>query len=394
MIKLLAKIFIKDYEKTEDLRVRESYGILAGAFGIFLNVLLFAVKLITGIISGLVSVTADAVNNLSDALSSVITLLGFRISSHSPDKEHPFGHGRIEYISAMLVSSATLVMGIEIISSSLKKISEKQTAETDTAVIIVLIISIAVKLYMFCFNRMLGKKIDSSALKAAAIDSLSDCISTSAVLISAILGKYTNLSLDGYAGIIVGIFIFYTGMQSLKDTADLLIGHAPDKKFIDDIKECVLSYSAVHGLHDLIVHDYGPGRKMVSLHAEVEADGNLRSIHEQIDTLENELYEKLRCYTTIHIDPIVTDDKEVLEMKRKVEEELKDIDTGLNMHDFRMVGGTAGTNVIFEVEVPYGVTVRDNEIADKLKSMISSCGDGRYFAVIKFDHEYYYTFSK
>lgn len=394
MIKLLARMFIKDYENIDDLGVRENYGTLAGIVGIALNILLFIVKLIAGIVSGLVSVTADAVNNLSDALSSVITLLGFRISSKNPDREHPFGHGRIEYISAMLISSATLVMGFEVISSSIEKISQKAESDTNITVIIILILSIAVKLYMFYYNKSLGKKLDSSAMRAAAADSLSDCVSTFAVLLAALIEKYTGHNLDGIAGVIVGIFILFTGGESLKETADLLIGHAPDKKFIDDIKKCVLSHSAVHGLHDLIVHDYGPGRKMVSLHAEVEADGNLRAIHEQIDHIENELYETLHCYTTIHIDPIVTDDKEVLDMKQRVESELMKISEKLSIHDFRMVGSDAGTNVIFEVEVPYSVKIPDNEIADKLKKLISSCGDGRYFAVIKFDHEYYYTFSR
>ena len=389
MITFLASLFIKDRRNYDSPAVRQAYGVLSGAVGIGLNILLFLGKWIAGTLSGSIAITADAFNNLSDAGSSIITLIGFRLSGQAPDPEHPFGHGRMEYISGLLVSVAILVMGFELIWSSLGKLRDPEPIESSALVLGILLASILVKVYMFYYNRSLSKKLDSAAMKATSVDSLSDTVATTLVLIATVISKYTGLILDGWFGILVGIFIVYTGGSTLKETIDLLIGQPPKKEFIDEIREIVLGHSLVYGVHDLIVHDYGPGRRMISLHAEVAVDGDIQDIHEQIDHIEHELQEKLNCSATIHMDPIVTDDKEVLEMKAKVEAMVQSLDEAFSMHDFRMVKGPTRTNLIFDVEVPRKTSLTDNEIMNRLKEQVHGLPGSKYFAVIQIDHEYY-----
>lgn len=389
MITFLASLFIKDRRNYNSPEVRQAYGILSGAVGIGLNILLFLGKWIAGTVSGSIAITADAFNNLSDAGSSIITLIGFRLSGQEPDPEHPFGHGRMEYISGLLVSVAILVMGFELIWSSLGKLRSPEPIESSALVFGILIASILVKLYMFFYNHSLSKKIESAAMKATSVDSLSDTVATTLVLIATLISKYTGLLLDGWFGILVGLFILYTGGSTLKETIDLLLGQPPKQEFIDEVKEIVLGHSMVHGVHDLIVHDYGPGRVMISLHAEVDVNGDIQDIHEQIDHIEHELQEKLHCSATIHMDPIVTDDKEVLAMKAKVEEMVHFLDESFSMHDFRMVRGSTRTNLIFDVEVPRKTSYTDNEIVNWLKERIHELPGSKYFAVIQIDHEYY-----
>ena len=389
MITFLASLFIKDRRNYDSPAVRQAYGVLSGAVGIGLNILLFLGKWIAGTLSGSIAITADAFNNLSDAGSSIITLIGFRLSGQAPDPEHPFGHGRMEYISGLLVSVAILVMGFELIWSSFGKLRDPEPIESSALVLGILLASILVKVYMFYYNRSLSKKLDSAAMKATSVDSLSDTVATTLVLIATVISKYTGLILDGWFGILVGIFIVYTGGSTLKETIDLLIGQPPKKEFIDEIREIVLGHSLVYGVHDLIVHDYGPGRRMISLHAEVAVDGDIQDIHEQIDHIEHELQEKLNCSATIHMDPIVTDDKEVLEMKEKVEEMVQSLDENFSMHDFRMAKGPTRTNLIFDVEVPRKTTLTDNEIMNRLKEQVHGLPGSKYFAVIQIDHEYY-----
>ena len=389
MITFLASLFIKDRRNYDSPAVRQAYGVLSGAVGIGLNILLFLGKWIAGTLSGSIAITADAFNNLSDAGSSIITLIGFRLSGQAPDPEHPFGHGRMEYISGLLVSVAILVMGFELIWSSFGKLRDPEPIESSALVLGILLASILVKVYMFYYNRSLSKKLDSAAMKATSVDSLSDTVATTLVLIATVISKYTGLILDGWFGILVGIFIVYTGGSTLKETIDLLIGQPPKKEFIDEIREIVLGHSLVYGVHDLIVHDYGPGRRMISLHAEVAVDGDIQDIHEQIDHIEHELQEKLNCSATIHMDPIVTDDKEVLEMKAKVEAMVQSLDEAFSMHDFRMVKGPTRTNLIFEVEVPRKTSLTDNEIMNRLKEQVHGLPGSKYFAVIQIDHEYY-----
>lgn len=389
MITFLASLFIKDSKNYKEPSVRQAYGVLSGAVGIGLNILLFFGKWLAGTISGSIAITADAFNNLSDAGSSIITLIGFRLSGQEPDPEHPFGHGRMEYISGLLVSVAILVMGFELIGSSIGKLRSPEPIESSALVFGILIASILVKLYMFFYNHSLSKKIESAAMKATSVDSLSDTVATTLVLIATLISKYTGLLLDGWFGILVGLFILYTGGSTLKETIDLLLGQPPKQEFIDEIKEIVLGHSMVHGVHDLIVHDYGPGRVMISLHAEVDVNGDIQDIHEQIDHIEHELQEKLHCSATIHMDPIVTDDKEVLAMKAKVEEMVHFLDESFSMHDFRMVKGSTRTNLIFDVEVPRKTSYTDNEIVNWLKERIHELPGSKYFAVIQIDHEYY-----
>ena len=389
MITFLASLFIKDSKNYKEPSVRQAYGVLSGAVGIGLNILLFFGKWLAGTISGSIAITADAFNNLSDAGSSIITLIGFRLSGQEPDPEHPFGHGRMEYISGLLVSVAILVMGFELIGSSIGKLRSPEPIESSALVFGILIASILVKLYMFFYNHSLSKKIESAAMKATSVDSLSDTVATTLVLIATLISKYTGLLLDGWFGILVGLFILYTGGSTLKETIDLLLGQPPKQEFIDEVKEIVLGHSMVHGVHDLIVHDYGPGRVMISLHAEVDVNGDIQDIHEQIDHIEHELQEKLHCSATIHMDPIVTDDKEVLAMKAKVEEMVHFLDESFSMHDFRMVRGSSRTNLIFDVEVPRKTSYTDNEIVNWLKERIHELPGSKYFAVIQIDHEYY-----
>lgn len=389
MITFLASLFIKDSKNYKEPSVRQAYGVLSGAVGIGLNILLFFGKWFAGTISGSIAIIADAFNNLSDAGSSIITLIGFRLSGQEPDPEHPFGHGRMEYISGLLVSVAILVMGFELIGSSIGKLRSPEPIESSALVFGILIASILVKLYMFFYNHSLSKKIESAAMKATSVDSLSDTVATTLVLIATLISKYTGLLLDGWFGILVGLFILYTGGSTLKETIDLLLGQPPKQEFIDEVKEIVLGHSMVHGVHDLIVHDYGPGRVMISLHAEVDVNGDIQDIHEQIDHIEHELQEKLHCSATIHMDPIVTDDKEVLAMKAKVEEMVHFLDESFSMHDFRMVRGSTRTNLIFDVEVPRKTSYTDNEIVNWLKERIHELPGSKYFAVIQIDHEYY-----
>lgn len=389
MITFMASLFIKDSKNYKEPSVRQAYGVLSGAVGIGLNILLFFGKWLAGTISGSIAITADAFNNLSDAGSSIITLIGFRLSGQEPDPEHPFGHGRMEYISGLLVSVAILVMGFELIGSSIGKLRSPEPIESSALVFGILIASILVKLYMFFYNHSLSKKIESAAMKATSVDSLSDTVATTLVLIETLISKYTGLLLDGWFGILVGLFILYTGGSTLKETIDLLLGQPPKQEFIDEVKEIVLGHSMVHGVHDLIVHDYGPGRVMISLHAEVDVNGDIQDIHEQIDHIEHELQEKLHCSATIHMDPIVTDDKEVLAMKAKVEEMVHFLDESFSMHDFRMVKGSTRTNLIFDVEVPRKTSYTDNEIVNWLKERIHELPGSKYFAVIQIDHEYY-----
>ena len=389
MITFMASLFIKDSKNYKEPSVRQAYGVLSGAVGIGLNILLFFGKWLAGTISGSIAITADAFNNLSDAGSSIITLIGFRLSGQEPDPEHPFGHGRMEYISGLLVSVAILVMGFELIGSSIGKLRSPDPIESSALVFGFLIASILVKLYMFFYNHSLSKKIESAAMKATSVDSLSDTVATTLVLIATLISKYTGLLLDGWFGILVGLFILYTGGSTLKETIDLLLGQPPKQEFIDEVKEIVLGHSMVHGVHDLIVHDYGPGRVMISLHAEVDVNGDIQDIHEQIDHIELELQEKLHCSATIHMDPIVTDDKEVLAMKAKVEEMVHFLDESFSMHDFRMVKGSTRTNLIFDVEVPRKTSYTDNEIVNWLKERIHELPGSKYFAVIQIDHEYY-----
>lgn len=355
--------------------------------GIGLNLLLFAVKFFAGSVSGSIAITADAFNNLSDAGSSLVTLLGFRLAGRKPDPEHPFGHGRMEYISGLVVSGLILLMGVELGKSSLEKILHPEEVTSSVPVLAILAISIGVKLYMFYYNRAVGKKIHSTAMGATAMDSLSDAVSTAAVLVATLVGQFTGLMIDGWVGLLVALFILYSAYKSAQDTLSPLLGQTPDPEFVKHIQEIVLSYPEVQNVHDLIVHDYGPGRVIISLHAEVSASGNLLELHDVIDNIEHRLQKELGCVAVIHMDPIVTDDPETQRLRMAVAEKVKTIDPQLTIHDFRIVPGPTHTNLIFDTVVPYGVKLDRVQVQKRIGELVRELGE-QYFAVVQIDNSY------
>ena len=353
MITLLSRLFIKNYRDYHTPSVRTAYGILCGLVGIFLNILLFAFKLAAGILSGSVAVTADAFNNLSDAGSSVITLIGFKLAAEKPDKEHPFGHGRFEYISGLIVSLVIMLMGLELAKSSFEKILHPEAVDASLLTFIALAVSIAVKFYMSFYNRAIGHKIDSVSMKATAADSRSDVVSTSAVFLVTLFSSFSKLNLDGYCGLAVALFILYTGFSAARDTIGPLLGQPPKEEFVNEIKSIVMSHPEVKGIHDLVVHDYGPGRVMVSLHAEVDEHADFCKTHDVIDNIERYIAEKMGCSAVIHMDPVSVGDEETEELKRQLTEFThKTLSREMTLHDFRLVKGRTHTNVIFDIVVP------------------------------------------
>lgn len=387
MVSLLAKIFIKDRENTSSPAVRQAYGILCGGVGIGLNILLFACKFFAGIISNSIAVTADAFNNLSDAGSSLITLVGFKMAGQKPDPDHPFGHGRIEYLSGLFVSIAILIMAVELLKTSFDKIRHPQPVDFSILTVVILLVSIAVKIYMAYYNRTISKKIDSAAMKATAADSLSDTLATTVVLLATLIGHFTGLTIDGYCGILVGLFILYAGYGAAKDIISPLLGQPPQPEFVQKVEDIVMSYDEVLGIHDMVVHDYGPGRVMLSLHAEVSAEGNILELHDAIDNIEHHLHSELNCEAVIHMDPIITDDAQTNELKSKVASLLENTFPEICFHDFRMVKGPTHTNIIFDIVVPFGYAKKDEEITRFLKEEIQKI-DTTYFAVIQVDRAY------
>ena len=387
MIKLLAKIFIKDSQNTADSKVRVAYGYLCGAVGIALNILLFAGKIIAGTISDSVAVTADAFNNLSDAGSSIISLIGFRLASQKPDPHHPFGHGRFEYIASLIISIIIVLMGFELGKSSFEKIVAPQAVEYSAVTFAVLGVSVLVKLYMFFYNNSVGKKIDSATMRATAMDSISDAVSTGAVLISAVIAMFTNLALDGWMGLVVAAFIMVTGFKSAKETIDSLLGTPPSPEFVKQIEDMALQYDDIIGVHDMIAHNYGPGRTFVSLHAEVPSDGDIVAIHDTVDNAEREIAKELGCLVTIHMDPVDVHDEHTAQLREKVSEIIKQINPDITFHDFRVVSGPTHTNLIFDIVSPMDCGLSDQELADTIADKIHQCNES-YFAVINVDKDF------
>ena len=388
MITLLSKIFIKNRKEYHDPAVRRSYGVLCGGFGIFLNILLFAAKFIAGTIASSVSVVADAFNNLSDAGSSIVSLIGFKLSGQKPDPEHPYGHGRLEYISGLIIAMIIILMGFELMLSSVKKIITPEAVEFSWLSIGILIASILVKAYMFFYNRSIAKKIDSVTMKATAQDSLTDCIATFAALAAIIAGRIWNVKIDGWCGALVSLFVLYSGFSAAKDTISPLLGQPPEKELVDDIESTVMAHDQILGIHDLMVHDYGPGRMMMSLHAEVPSDGSVLELHDLIDNIERELKEKFHCEAVVHMDPIETHDQKTAELKEKTEKILKEIDPEIKMHDFRIVTGPTHTNVIFDAVVPFNYKLSDSELKRRISDSIKeNCGEN-FFAVVNIDKAY------
>ena len=387
MIHLLSGIFIKNRDQVDDQNVRRAYGMLCGVLGIVLNILLFAGKYLAGILSGSIAITADAFNNLSDAGSSVITLVGFKFSGRKADADHPFGHGRIEYLSGFGVSMVIILMGFELLKSSVQKVLSPEPVETGLLPVLILIVSICVKMYMSYYNRSVGVKINSEAMKATAMDSLSDTIATFAVLISMAVVHITGYNIDGWCGCIVACFVLYAGYNAAKDTLNPLLGEPPSKEFVEEIRSIVLAHPEIIGIHDLVVHDYGPGRRMISLHGEVAGNSNIFEIHDVIDRIEKELGQKLGCEAVIHMDPVEVDNEKIAEIKTELSEKIKDKLPGVSIHDFRMVQGPTHTNLIFDVVVPYEYEKTGSQVKAEIEDIVSKSWEN-YFAVIHVDHSY------
>ena len=387
MTALLARIFIKNRDDAASPAVRRAYGYLCGFLGIALNLLLFGLKLFAGTLSGSIAVTADAFNNLSDAGSSLITLLGFKLAGQRPDPAHPFGHGRIEYLSGLLVSGLIVVMGLKLLQSSVQKLFTPEPVEFSVVSVCILAVSVAVKLYMCFYNRRIGARISSAAMKATAADSLSDCVATGVVLLSLLVYRFTGVDLDAYCGLAVALFILAAGVRSAKETISPLLGQKPDPELVKRIESIVLSYAQVTGLHDLVVHDYGPGRLMISIPAEVSAAADIRETHDAIDNIERRLADELGCTAVIHMDPVDVGDERTLVLKAQVTAVLADMDARLSLHDFRVVTGPTHTNVIFDLVVPYDVRESDAQLVQAVRERIETA-DGTLFAVINVDRSY------
>ena len=387
MISVLAKWLIPNREQVEDGAVRRAWGALCGFVGIGLNILLFAGKLAAGTLSGSIAITADAFNNLSDAGSSVVTLLGFRLAGKKPDAGHPFGHGRLEYVSGLIVAGLILLMGAELAKSSVDKIFHPEAVTFSWLAAGILLASIGVKLYMYLYNRAVGKKIKSAAMSATAADSLSDTAATSAVLLAMVIGKLTDVQLDGWVGLVVALFILWSAVQAARDTISPLLGQAPDPMLVKEIESLVMAHDTVVGIHDLVVHDYGPGRCIISLHAEVPADEQVLELHDVIDNIEEELAQKLHCEAVIHMDPVVVGDPTVTALHQQVAALVKTIDPRITIHDFRMVPGQTHTNLIFDAVIPFDERLTRQQVADRIRQMVSEM-EGDYRAVVKVENSY------
>ena len=384
MISLLSKLFINDRKNTSSVAVRRAYGVLCGAFGIFLNILLSAAKFFAGALSGAISVTADAFNNLTDAAASLVELVGFRLSGSKPDSKHPFGHGRIEYITGLIISLITIVVGFELGKSSVIKIIEHESASFSATAVVILSVSIAVKLYMAYYNYKIGKMLSSAAMKAVFRDSLSDCIATAAALAAMIVNYVFELDIDGYCGCVIALFIMFSGIRSVIETANPLLGSPPSKELTESIESTVLSYPGIFGIHDLIVHDYGPGRVMISLHVEVRSDAKLMEIHSVVDEVERELQEKNGCSAVIHVDPIEVDDELTTDLRQKTSDIADKIYNGITIHDFRIVRDADVTKVIFDATVPFSAHLSDRDVKNRFQRELSRLNK-RYAAVITVD---------
>lgn len=388
MTTFLIKHFIKNYEDVEKVSVRTAYGTLASAVGIFCNVLLFVVKAAVGVILNSISVTADAFNNLSDAGSSIVGLVGVKMASKPADEDHPFGHGRIEYITALIVAFLVLEVGFTFFKDSIAKIREPEVIKFQLISVVILILSIGVKLWLGLFNKKLGQKIDSKVMMATAADSIGDVITTSVTILSIVFFKLTGINIDGYVGLVVALVVMWAGVGIAKDTLEPLIGEAATPEDYEKITAFVESYEGIVGSHDLIVHNYGPGRSMASIHAEVPNDVDIEASHEIIDRIERDAMKRLGTFLVIHMDPIETKDEQVLEAKRQTETILAQIDTALSIHDFRMVDGEHQINLIFDMIVPYQYDrEKEKEVCKLLRKKLQEI-DSRYLCVITVERSY------
>ncbi|MFI3141164.1 MAG: cation diffusion facilitator family transporter [Clostridia bacterium] len=387
MTKLMLKLFVKDHENTKSTIVREKYGLLSSVVGINLNILLFAVKFFIGTITNSIAITADAINNLADSGSNIVTLVSFKMSNRKPDKEHPFGHGRFEYIAALIVGFLVVIMGLEIIKTSIDKIMNPSEVSFSMPAVIVLCISILVKIWLAIFNRKLSKKIDSPALLAVSTDSMSDTVSTAATVACLVVSKFTNIALDGYVGIIVAGFILFAAYCILRETIGVILGKPPSKELVDDLIEYILSHDHVSGTHDLVIHSYGAANIFASIHVEIPADKDVLKMHDTIDLIEKDVLEKFGIQIVIHLDPLAVDDKQVNAMRAVVKAIVKTIDKDLKIHDFRLVSGSSHSNLIFDLVIPFDYKYSEKQLKEMIDEKVQSI-DENYFAVVTVEHSF------
>ena len=386
MTNFLIKLFVKD-KNVKDPKVRTKYGTLSSLTGIVVNFILSITKVVIGIISNSMSIISDGLNNITDAGSSVITMIGFKMSQKKVDDDHPWGHGRMEYIAAFIVDMLIILVGIELFKSSIDKIINPVMPDISTITITILVIAIIAKLWLFFFYNKIAKTINSEAIKGNAYDSISDVISTFVVLLSAIVAKFANVSIDGYVSILVSIFILFTGFKALKETVDILLGSKPDPELVKGIEEFTKKYDMIVGIHDMMIHDYGPGRKIVSFHAEVPANSDICLAHDIIDQMEQDIYEEFNCITTIHMDPIEVDDEEINKMREITEKIVKEINENYSIHDFRMTNGGGRINLIFDLVIPREEKVDKDKLKTQVQQKIHS-ENPKYYAVPKVECSY------
>lgn len=384
MTNILLRLFIKNCEDTQNPAVRSSIGKLAGLTGIVCNCLLTVLKLVIGLLVGSMAIIADGVNNLSDAASSLTTLLGFRMAQRPADKQHPYGHARYEYLSGLAVAALILLIGAELVKSSIAKIIKPEPIDISAATIALLAASVAVKLWMSGFYKTLGKKINSTALYATSVDSRNDVISTCAVLLGCLVNYFFGLNIDGYVGLAVAIFILYSSVGIAKDTISPLLGQQADDELVDKITELVLSHEKVLGVHDLLVHDYGPGRCYASAHVELSSDEDPMACHDIIDDIECDVLEKMNVHFVIHYDPVVQNDAEQNEMRRTVGEIVSELNPAFSIHDFRIVRGSAQSKLVFDLGVPYSMIEKKKEIKERIDAALNERGK-KYITIIRFD---------
>ena len=388
MTDFLIRYFIPDAAAVDRPSVRKQYGMLAGTVGIGVNVLLFAVKLTIGLLSGAISIVADALNNLSDAGASVVTLLGFRLAARPADREHPFGHGRIEYLTGLFIAVVIILVGFELLRTSVLKVFSPEILAVDRLVLLILTMSIGCKFWLGFFYRFLGRRIRSAAIEAAALDSFSDCVATTVVLAGAAVNYFAGVNIDGIAGILVAVFILYSGWKAAQDTIQPLLGMAPDPVLVDGIEQLVLSTENIIGMHDMMIHNYGPGRVFVSLHAEISASMDILQAHEVIDGLEVRLYRAFHIDVTVHMDPVVVDDPETNRLRALAEQAVREVDPQLSLHDFRMTTAYShGRNLIFDIVVPQNFALTDEELRRAVQQRLAAVNE-QYHTVIHLDHQY------
>ena len=387
MTKLLVRLFVKDYENTKDSRVRERYGVLSGVVGIAVNVILSAFKIVFGKLTASISIYADGINNLFDAISSVISLVGFKISGKPADKDHPFGHGRIEYVSALILAFLIIHTGIDLLKDSISRFSQPNAVVFSVPAAVVLVVAILMKIWLAAFNRKIGKTINSLTVDAVVTDSLGDIAATTCSLIALIASRYTSLPIDAFMGAVVALVIVYAGVDIVKGTLGPLLGEPPEKETVDELEKLVLSHDGVVGVHDLVLHTYGASKVMGSLHAEVPSDVDIMVSHDLIDLIEHEIKTELGMEISIHMDPILVNDERTDSLKEYTIGLVKSISDKITIHDFRVVDGPTHTNLIFDAVLPYSLKMNDEDFKEKVSEMLSDDGK-KYYAVINVDREY------